>query len=85
MSLFALTEQCGNAAYGVCQAYTADANKSPCGKAFNGIAKCSKTEFQKFYSGKLGNKHLPADRVWEARFVRGLCCWCVALARTEAP
>jgi len=44
-------QQCGNAAYGVCQAFTLDANKSPCGKAFNGIAKCSKTEFAKFYNG----------------------------------
>lgn len=43
-------QQCGNAAYGVCQSTANDPKQSPCGNMFNGAAKCSKAEFQKFYN-----------------------------------
>ena len=45
-------QQCGNAAYGVCQSTANTASMSPCGNAFNGISKCSKSEFEKFYNGE---------------------------------
>jgi hypothetical protein len=45
-------EQCGNAAYGVCQSTAWDKGQSPCGNMFNGAAKCNKDEFTKFYGGE---------------------------------
>jgi hypothetical protein len=50
---FETTEQCGNAAYGVCQTTANDPKQSPCGNMFNGWQKCSKSEFWSFYGGKL--------------------------------
>jgi hypothetical protein len=44
-------QQCGNVAYGVCQSWAQDNKKSPCGREFNGVASCSKGDFQGFYNG----------------------------------
>lgn len=44
--------QCGNAAYGVCQAKAMDSRQSPCGSKFNGMERCSQKEFIDFYSGE---------------------------------
>jgi hypothetical protein len=44
--------QCGNAAYGVCQAKAMDSRQSPCGSKFNGMERCSQKEFMDFYSGE---------------------------------
>jgi hypothetical protein len=42
-------EQCGNAAYGVCQNTARDKNYSPCAYMFNGAGKCTKESFWEFY------------------------------------
>jgi hypothetical protein len=41
-------QQCGNAAYGVCQS-TARGSGSPCSYMFNGSGKCTKEQFWEFY------------------------------------
>lgn len=46
-----VAEQCGNAAYGICQNRATDAKVSPCGGSFNGVNQCNKDEFQRFYNG----------------------------------
>lgn len=49
-TVFVTLQQCGNAAYGVCQS-GATSSSSPCSYAFNGAGKCSKDQFWGFYNG----------------------------------
>lgn len=57
-------EQCGNAAYGVCQAKAMDPKQSPCGSAFKGMANCNEAEFQKFYTGGCFEQHAANEAVY---------------------
>lgn len=46
-------QQCGIAAYGVCQAKAMDPRQSPCGWAFRGKDACDGVTFMNFYTGEV--------------------------------